>query len=132
MEVALRRFYFHLSAGTEIALDEEGTELPDLSAAKGEAVLAARELLADAIKSGDPTFRRFWSSRMKRGDRSQTYRSQPYCRGHFAYRCHSRSAALGDHVSIVFGVGDRGALRFGQTTLPNIVEWCARRGCREV
>jgi hypothetical protein len=36
MEVALRRFYFHLSAGTEIALDEEGTELPDLSAAKGE------------------------------------------------------------------------------------------------
>ena len=47
------RFYFHLSAGNEITLDEEGTELPDLSAAKGEAVLAARELLADAIKSGD-------------------------------------------------------------------------------
>jgi hypothetical protein len=54
MEVVLRRFYFHLSAGTEITLDEEGTGLPDLSAAKGEAVLAARELLADAIKSGDP------------------------------------------------------------------------------
>jgi hypothetical protein len=57
MEVALRRFYFHLSADTEITLDEEETELPDLSAAKGEAALAARELLADAIKrprrSGD-------------------------------------------------------------------------------
>ena len=54
LEVALGRFYFHLSGGNEITLDEEGTELPDLSAAKGEAVLAARELLADAIKSGDP------------------------------------------------------------------------------
>jgi len=54
LEVALGRFYFHLSAGNLITLDEEGTELPDLSAAKGEAVLAARELLADAIKSGDP------------------------------------------------------------------------------
>ncbi|WP_430648975.1 DUF6894 family protein [Bradyrhizobium hipponense] len=48
------RFYFHLRAGDEITLDEEGTELPDLSAAEGEAVLAARELLAEAIKSGTP------------------------------------------------------------------------------
>ena len=40
------RFYFHLSDGEEITLDEEGTELPDLSAAEGEAVQAARELLA--------------------------------------------------------------------------------------
>jgi hypothetical protein len=54
LEGALGRFFFHLSAGTGITLDEEGTELPDLSAAKGEAVLAARELLADAIMSGDP------------------------------------------------------------------------------
>ena len=46
------RFYFHLSDGEEITLDEEGTELPDLSAAEGEAVQAARELLAEAIKSG--------------------------------------------------------------------------------
>ncbi|TYL72552.1 DUF6894 family protein [Bradyrhizobium cytisi] len=48
------RFYFHLRAGDEITLDEEGTELPDLPAAEGEAVLAARELLAEAIKSGTP------------------------------------------------------------------------------
>ena len=48
------RFYFHLSDGEEITLDEEGTELPDLSAAEGEAVQAARELLAEAIKSGKP------------------------------------------------------------------------------
>jgi Domain of unknown function (DUF6894) len=54
LEFALGRFYFHLSAGNEITRDEEGTELPDLSAAEGAAVLAARELLADAIKSGKP------------------------------------------------------------------------------
>ncbi|MGM4954311.1 DUF6894 family protein [Bradyrhizobium barranii] len=48
------RFYFHLRAGDEITLDEEGTELPDLSAAEGEAVLAARELLVEAIKRGTP------------------------------------------------------------------------------
>lgn len=54
MEFALGRFYFHLSAGNEITLDEEGTELPDLSAAENEAVLATRELLAEAIKSGMP------------------------------------------------------------------------------
>ena len=52
LEFALRRFYFHLRAGEEITPDEEGTELPDLSAAKGEAALAARELLADEIKGG--------------------------------------------------------------------------------
>ncbi|MDH2357091.1 hypothetical protein ABIB90_008168 [Bradyrhizobium sp. JR4.1] len=50
----MARFYFHLRAGDEITLDEEGTELPDLSAAEGEAVLVARELLAEAIKSGTP------------------------------------------------------------------------------
>jgi hypothetical protein len=54
LEFALGRFYFHLSDGEEITLDEEGTELPDLSAAEGEAVQAARELLAEAIKSGKP------------------------------------------------------------------------------
>ena len=48
----MRRFYFHLRAGDEITPDEDGMELPDLSAAKGEAALAARELLADAIKGG--------------------------------------------------------------------------------
>jgi hypothetical protein len=46
------RFYFHLQAGDEVIRDDEGAELPDLSAAQREALLAARELLAEAIKSG--------------------------------------------------------------------------------
>ncbi len=46
------RFYFHLRAGGELTPDEEGTDLPDFSAAQREALLGARELLAEAIKSG--------------------------------------------------------------------------------
>jgi hypothetical protein len=46
------RFYFHLQAGNEVIQDDEGTDLPDLSAAQREALLAARELLADAIMHG--------------------------------------------------------------------------------
>jgi len=53
-EVAMGRFYFHLRAGDELMPDEEGIDLPDLSAARREAILAARELLAEAIKSGKP------------------------------------------------------------------------------
>jgi hypothetical protein len=48
------RFYFHLQAGDEIVQDDEGTDLPDLSAAQREALLGARELLAEAIRSGKP------------------------------------------------------------------------------
>jgi hypothetical protein len=51
-EVAMRRFYFHLRAGDELMPDEEGIDLPDLSAARSEAIEAARELLAGAIKDG--------------------------------------------------------------------------------
>ena len=46
------RFYFHLQADDQIVPDDEGVDLPDLSAAQHEAILAARELLAEAIKSG--------------------------------------------------------------------------------
>ena len=48
------RFYFHLQADDQIVPDDEGADLPDLSAAEHEAILAARELLAEAIKSGRP------------------------------------------------------------------------------
>jgi hypothetical protein len=51
-EVAMGRFYFHLRAGDELMRDEEGIDLPDLSAARREAIEAARELLAVAIKDG--------------------------------------------------------------------------------
>jgi hypothetical protein len=46
------RFYFHLRAGEVLTPDDEGIDLPDFSAAQREAILSARELLAEAIKSG--------------------------------------------------------------------------------
>ena len=46
------RFYFHVRDGDELIYDEEGQDLPDVSQALREALLAARELLANAIKSG--------------------------------------------------------------------------------
>src|SRR5258708_16043852 len=48
------RFYFHLQADDQIVPDDEGVDLPDLSAAEHEAILAAREILGEAIKSGRP------------------------------------------------------------------------------
>ena len=48
------RFYFHLRAGDQLLPDEEGLDLPDFSAARREAIEAARELLAEAIKDGRP------------------------------------------------------------------------------
>jgi hypothetical protein len=48
------RFYFHLQADDQMVSDDEGVDLPDLSAAEHEAILAARELVAEAIKSGRP------------------------------------------------------------------------------
>ena len=48
------RFYFYLRAGDELIRDDEGVDLPDFSAAQREATLAARELLAEAIRSGRP------------------------------------------------------------------------------
>jgi len=53
-EVAMGRFYFHLQAGDQIVPDDEGVDLADLSAAELEAILAARELLAEAIMCGRP------------------------------------------------------------------------------
>jgi hypothetical protein len=45
-------FYFHLKQGDELVIDEEGSNLPDLTAARDEALQSARELLASAIKAG--------------------------------------------------------------------------------
>jgi hypothetical protein len=50
----MTRFYFHLSEGDQLVTDDQGLELPDFSAAQREAELAAREVLAEAIKSGKP------------------------------------------------------------------------------
>ncbi len=46
------RFYFHLRRGDSVDNDDDGTECADAAAARQEAIATARELLANAIKSG--------------------------------------------------------------------------------
>jgi hypothetical protein len=46
------RFYLHIKAGGDLHYDEEGIELPSIDAARKEALLTAREMLAGAIKAG--------------------------------------------------------------------------------
>ena len=50
----MARFYFHAQEGDQLHKDQHGTDLPDLSAARQEAILAAREVLCHAIKAGQP------------------------------------------------------------------------------
>ena len=45
-------FYFHMHDGLERIEDEEGSELPDIEAARAEALESARQLWAAAILSG--------------------------------------------------------------------------------
>ena len=46
------RYYFHIRNVDDVALDEEGTDLPDLNTVCRQALASARELLANAIKEG--------------------------------------------------------------------------------
>ena len=48
----MARFYFHIQDGDKLVQDPEGSDLPDVEAAKREALLAARDILSDAIKAG--------------------------------------------------------------------------------
>jgi hypothetical protein len=50
----MAQYYFHFKKGDRLAIDDEGQDLPHFSAAVREAELAARELLADAIKARKP------------------------------------------------------------------------------
>ena len=47
------RFYLHIRDGDRFLEDPDGSELPDLDAARAEAMASARELLADKIKAGE-------------------------------------------------------------------------------
>jgi hypothetical protein len=51
--VGMSRFYFHIHAGEQVLLDQEGTELRDTHAARQEALATARDILANAIRSGN-------------------------------------------------------------------------------
>ncbi|MGC5799891.1 DUF6894 family protein [Sphingomonas sp. NFX23] len=46
------RFFLHIDDGTQRIEDEEGSDLPDLAAAREEALGAARQLWAAAILAG--------------------------------------------------------------------------------
>jgi hypothetical protein len=45
-------YYFHLKTDSELSIDEAGAEMASLAEAKYEAVMSAREILADAIRVG--------------------------------------------------------------------------------
>ena len=60
--------------------DEEGIDLPDFSAARREAIEAARELLAEAIKDGRAEVPEAFVIADEEGERSTPYRSQRFCR----------------------------------------------------
>jgi predicted O-methyltransferase YrrM len=48
------RYFLHIRDGDELIPDEEGSDLPDLDAAREEAIQGARDILAEKIRTGDP------------------------------------------------------------------------------
>jgi hypothetical protein len=48
-EDCLLRYYFHIRDAKGVIYDEEGTELPDIEAARREARASARDLLGDSL-----------------------------------------------------------------------------------
>ena len=46
------KFFFHCKDGDELRPDPEGMEFPDTDHAIKEAIMAAREIVADAIRAG--------------------------------------------------------------------------------
>jgi hypothetical protein len=46
------RYFFHIRSSDGIIQDPDGTELPDIDAARMEAELSARDLLADLLRQG--------------------------------------------------------------------------------
>lgn len=49
----MRRFYFHIRDGSGLIEDPDGSDLPDLDAARAEALASAREILANRLRSGE-------------------------------------------------------------------------------
>lgn len=46
-------YFFHIHDSDEIILDEEGSVLPDVEAARAEAIQSARDILAEHVRLGD-------------------------------------------------------------------------------
>ncbi|MFF8802069.1 MULTISPECIES: DUF6894 family protein [unclassified Methylobacterium] len=49
----MARFFLHLRDGTELMEDPDGSELPDLNAARAEAREAARDIMAGMVRAGE-------------------------------------------------------------------------------
>jgi hypothetical protein len=51
MEQPMQSYFFHLNYQRDYVIDPDGTELPDLEAAKSEALQIVRELAAEALRA---------------------------------------------------------------------------------
>jgi hypothetical protein len=49
------RYFFHISTGDETLRDDEGSELPDLDAAKKVALRSARQIMSQNVLVGRPS-----------------------------------------------------------------------------
>jgi hypothetical protein len=54
MEQLMKSYFFHLNYPRDYIIDPDGSELPDLEAAKSEARQIIRELAAEALKAKRP------------------------------------------------------------------------------
>jgi hypothetical protein len=59
MESGMPRFFFHIHNSVE-AMDEEGAVLPDLRAARNEAIRNAQDIIAEEIKSSGQLHLSHW------------------------------------------------------------------------
>jgi len=50
----MAKYFFHIKTGADLIKDDEGSEHATLDHARSQALKTARELWADAIKSGKP------------------------------------------------------------------------------
>jgi hypothetical protein len=50
----MRRYFLHVRDGTSVIIDDQGIELPDLGAARQEALAAARQIMSQAVLKGEP------------------------------------------------------------------------------
>jgi hypothetical protein len=53
------RYHFNIFNNVD-AVDREGVELPNIAAAKAEAIAGAREIIAAHIKDGKPIYSEHW------------------------------------------------------------------------
>jgi hypothetical protein len=49
-------FFFHLREDGDLIEDPEGSDLPDLEAARTEAAMAACDMVAERLKAGGPPY----------------------------------------------------------------------------